>query len=60
MQYIRAKQLATLLSVNQSTIWRWRKKKGFPAPTYLGPNTVVWSMSAIEDWINARNKDANS
>jgi predicted DNA-binding transcriptional regulator AlpA len=58
MKFLRAKQLAELLGVNQSTIWRWRKKKGFPTPTSLGPNTVVWSKSAIDDWIDAIDKES--
>ncbi|MGV2874179.1 helix-turn-helix transcriptional regulator [Colwellia sp. E150_009] len=58
MKYLRAKDLAKMLGVNQSTIWRWRKKKSFPNPTNLGPNTVVWSQSAIEEWINAIDKES--
>lgn len=60
MKYVRAKELAKWLGVNQSTIWRWRKQKDFPTPLSLGPNTVVWSKSSIEKWINSRSKDANS
>ncbi|MGB3724442.1 MAG: AlpA family phage regulatory protein [Glaciecola sp.] len=60
MQYIRAKEIAKLLGVNESTIWRWRKKKKFPEPFNLGPNTVVWSKSSIEKWVNSRSKDAKS
>lgn len=33
LKYIRAKELADLLGVNKSTIWRWVKEKSdFPKP----------------------------
>ncbi|MBY8291487.1 AlpA family phage regulatory protein [Vibrio fluvialis] len=55
-QYVRAKEIAKLLGVNQSTIWRWRKQNRFPAPTYAGPNTVLWSRSEIDEWIKSQHK----
>jgi prophage regulatory protein len=54
MQFLRAKDVAQLIGVNQSTIWRWRQQNGFPSPINLGPNTVVWSSISIESWINSK------
>ena len=57
MKYIRSKKLAELFGVNQSTIWRWRKRKDFPQAIYLGPNTVVWSLKSVETWMQSNNKE---
>jgi predicted DNA-binding transcriptional regulator AlpA len=54
MQYLRAKQLAEMFSVNLSTIWRWRQREGFPPHIQLGSNTVVWTKSSIEQWIEEK------
>lgn len=33
---------------------RWRRKYGFPKPTYLNPNMPVWNRTEVEDWYASR------
>jgi prophage regulatory protein len=51
---IRAAALAKQLGVSEVTIWRWRRDGVLPAPTEIGPNTVAWPCSTIEEWLRAR------
>ena len=39
---------------NRTTLYRWIKDGRFPKPIRLGPNSVAWRWSAIEEWLAAR------
>jgi prophage regulatory protein len=54
---IRAKELCQLLSINKSTLWRWRQTQNFPKPIVLGANTVAWKLSTIDAWIKERSDE---
>lgn len=51
---VRIEWVANYLSVNKSTIWRWRKRfsSHFPQPLQLGKSSVGWRKSAIEKWLD--------
>ena len=51
---IRKRDLCGLLGVSSATVWRWTRRKAFPAPIKLGPNTVGWLRSEIDAWLGAR------
>jgi predicted DNA-binding transcriptional regulator AlpA len=57
---LRTKELSQFLSVDPSTIWRWKNSKtiNFPNAIALGPNSVAWRLSDINKWIEA-NKNGN-
>jgi len=40
-------QLAALLAVSRSTIWRWVKVGILPEPVKLTPGTTRWKLSGI-------------
>ena len=42
------------LGITTSTLYRWMRGDGFPAPRRLGSRCVRWSEFEIEDWIAAR------
>ncbi len=46
------KQLASLLQMGESSIWRYRDAGYLPAPLKIG-RSVRWRQSDIMDWINA-------
>jgi len=53
-KYIRAQELATILAVHRTTLWRWVRDGHFPRPVRLGPNTVAWDSIQIDAWLAAR------
>jgi prophage regulatory protein len=53
-KYIRAQELATILAVHRTTLWRWVRDGHLPRPVQLGPNTVAWNSAEIEAWLTAR------
>ncbi len=55
-RYIRIKELAIMLSIGRSTIYKLMKKNQFPKQIKLTEKTVVWRLSVINDWINEREK----
>ena len=50
---LRARQLAELLGVHRSTLWRWEQAGAFPLRRSFGPNTVGWLVSEIETWLHS-------
>jgi prophage regulatory protein len=55
-RYIRIKELAIMLSIGRSTIYKLMKKNQFPQHIKLSERTVVWRLSVINEWIKEREK----
>ena len=55
-RYIRIKELALMLSIGRSTIYKLMKKNQFPQQIKLSERTVVWRLSVINEWIEERKK----
>ena len=55
-RYIRIKELAIMLSIGRSTIYKLMKKNQFPQQIKLSERTVVWRLSVINEWIEERKK----
>jgi prophage regulatory protein len=53
-KYLRAQELAALLAVHRTTLWRWVHDGHLPHPVRLGPNTVAWDCTQIDAWLAAR------
>ena len=51
---VRKRKVCEMLGVSPATLWRWTRRKGFPAPIQLGPNTVGWLTTEIDEWLAAR------
>lgn len=53
--FVRDKELASMLAVNRSTIWRWAKeKKSFPKPQKMSSGVTVWKIEEINNWIKSK------
>ena len=52
--YITKKEVARLLNVSESSVYRWNKTRYIPGSFQLGPNRVVWDRHEIEAWILSR------
>ncbi len=53
-KYIRPQELAIMLAVHRTTLWRWVRDGHLPRPVQLGPNTVAWDSVEIDAWLAAR------
>jgi len=52
LKILRAAELASLLGISQTSLWRWRQKGDFPQPIALGPRMVGWRISEVEAWLD--------
>jgi predicted DNA-binding transcriptional regulator AlpA len=43
---------------NRVTLKRAIELHGFPKPIALGPNTIAWRRSEVEEWIESRPREA--
>jgi len=55
-RFVRLKDLQEFFGVWNTTIYRWIKKRGFPNPYKPGPNTSLWDMDEVEEWILSSRK----
>jgi prophage regulatory protein len=47
MNYLRAKSVAELLDMSESTVWRLVQQGILPKPIKLTPRTTVWRVDEI-------------
>lgn len=55
-RYIRIKELAAMLGIGRSTIYRLIKANKFPKQIKLTERTSVWRLSVINQWIADKEK----
>lgn len=36
------------------TIWRWVRDGIFPKPRQIGPNSIAWLESELDEWVESR------
>jgi predicted DNA-binding transcriptional regulator AlpA len=53
-QYLRDKQVAEMLTIGRSSVWRMTKEGKLPAPIKLSERVTVWKLSDIEAFIASR------
>lgn len=42
------------LGITKTTLYRWMREDGFPAPLRCGARAVRWPASELEAWIASR------
>ena len=50
----RPNEVCARLGIRRPTLWRWRKAGIFPPAVKLGPNTIAWAESTLEEWERTR------
>ncbi|MBP7407038.1 MAG: AlpA family phage regulatory protein [Candidatus Microthrix sp.] len=54
-RFIRLAQMVPgVIPASRSSIWRWVRKKKFPAPVKLSPGVTAWRWSEVKAWLDAR------
>lgn len=48
---IRLSELAKLIGLSKSTIWRLIRAGRFPRAKRIAPNSVAWLESDVSDWV---------
>lgn len=49
--------------VSRTTIWLWERRGIFPRRIQLGPNSIAWNLTEIEEFLKSRkpsNKKASN
>lgn len=49
--YCTREDLCKRLRVGKTTIWRWQKERGFPAPKALGAKAVRYRLADVDQWL---------
>lgn len=51
----RVQQLASILPISKSTIWKWSKEGKFPTPVKLSPTVTAWRNADVLAWLESQN-----
>ena len=54
LQLLRPVQVASLLGVDRTTIWRWCRAGTFPAPIKIGRSATGFRQSDVAAWLESR------
>lgn len=52
-------QVARILGVSPTTLWRMVNRKLFPRGIRISPGRVGWRTSTVRDWLKARSNGAD-
>ena len=56
--FIRAAQVARVLSISESTLRQWIADGVVPKPIQLGPKASAWNVDVVRAWIADRSTSA--
>ena len=59
MRVLRWNQLRDRVPAGRTTVWRWERDGKFPKRFKIGPNSVGWMESEVNDWLKSA-RDAGS
>ena len=45
---------------SRTTIWRWCRLGLFPKPRKIGPNTIGWLESEVDEWVESHRNAAST
>jgi prophage regulatory protein len=53
-RYLKVNEVATMLGVSRSTVWRWRKVGFLPAAYKISERMIRWREEDIKEWMEQR------
>ena len=56
---MRIKQVESAVGLKKSSIYAKVKEHNFPVPVRLGPKSVAWKSSEVQEWIDTRPRANN-
>ena len=56
IRLIRKEALLRLISVSNSTLFRWERDGNFPPRIKIGHKAVAWRIAEIEDWLTRKSE----
>ena len=59
MQFIRPRDVVTMIGVSRTTLWRMVKAGEFPAPVRITERSRGYLLETIEDWMRSRPEDSS-
>ena len=58
MQFIRSRDVVTMIGVSRTTLWRMVRAGAFPAPVRITERNRGYLLETIEDWMRSRPEDS--
>ena len=55
---LRPKAVCERLGISRTTLWRKQKDGDMPPPVRLGPNSIGWKESTVQEWLDTRENAA--
>ena len=51
---MRRPEVVRMLGISRGTLYRWMSTGNFPRPIRLGPASIAWRRSDIDEWLASR------
>ena len=55
---LRPREVCQTIGLSRTTLWRKQTAGDFPAPVRLGPNSIGWRDSTVQEWLDSRESAA--
>ena len=51
---LRPREVCRAIGLSRTTLWRKQKSGEFPRCVRLGPNSIGWRESQVQEWLDSR------
>ena len=51
---LRLPEVAKMVGIGKSTVWKWMNTRGFPKQVKLSTKVAAWKLSDIQAWIQTQ------
>ena len=60
MKILRIRNVTEATGLSRTTLWRLERRGDFPRRVRLGPNSIGWIETEVEEWIESRPRKSSS